>query len=99
MAVSIEEFAAVLTGADYLSATEERPVVLCAKYKPKTGERAGENDSRVFIPLGEAWKAASSGLWTFQCLRLDDLTGEWEFKTYNVGRFQTLPVEIETVEV
>jgi hypothetical protein len=99
MAVSIEQFAAVLTGADYLAETEGRAVVLCAKYKPKTGERAGENEERIFIPLGEAWEAASSGLWSFRCMRLDTLTGEWEFKTYNVGRFQTLPTEIETVEV
>ena len=99
MAVSIQQFAAVLTGADYLAETEERAVVLCAKYLAKTGDRASDSVERVFIPLGEAWQAASSGLWSFRCMRLDTLTGEWEFKVYNLGRFQTLPVEIETVEV
>lgn len=98
MAVKNQTFAEILTGADYVAETEDRPVVMMAKLKAKTGDRAGESVARVFIPLGEAWVAKSSGLLTFRCYRLDEETGEWEFKTYNVGRFQTLPVEIETVE-
>lgn len=98
MAVSNEVFAEYLTGADYIGEVEDRPVLMMAKMKAKTGERAGENLTRFFIPIGEAWVAESSGLLTFRCYRLDEETGEFEFRTYNVGRFQTLPVEVPTVE-